>query len=708
MAVLAGCGGGGGDGGRITTLEEDLAKVQADLEAAQKELATTKETLGTTQGELDETKETLGTTQGELATTKATLEEKEAELTTANTNLETTKDNLAAANADLKTARDDLKAEQAKLATAQENLTTATINLATTTFKLETAQADLKEAADDLETAETALAAEKAKSTTSQSDLATANADLKAAQDALTTAQGPDLKTAKADLKTAQDNLTAETAKLATANANLKTAQDALTTANANLKAEQAKVTTLQGQVTTLNNQVATLRSQLGQAQQGQQDAQKQAQTLEANQRAENLRKAFVKSPLVDDQNNLASPMGTLPVTITVPKRNQLTFKQGDRTVSTLSRSGLRGAKLTRTRGGTDTTVVYTDRELSRELVKHYGNTESTTNPGQFTLPATVFTAGSTGTDFVAQSKSTVPITTRVSLSRSTSKIPSSIPTSTETDRTKTETKASFSGTVHGVSGQFRCEATGGCMLTATGTYYNADDDNANKLQKVTLAVDNGTIYFKPNSNTATVSLCADTSQCLADDTEYMAFGWWREEPASALGDYDVGVFADVEGADAINAVLTGNDGVRYEYDGTAVGMYVEQGAIGTTGVTTRQGEFTASVRLDVIFTGTGAGIDGTIDGFNTTPTGGSTAPTTVNTWEVDLTNDGTVGSAATDGVATIDIPGTTSTGAWSHAFAGHHSTVAANSKPPAVTGTFNTRVPNLLHLVGAFGADLQ
>ena len=99
--------------------------------------------------------------------------------------------------------------------------------------------------------------------------------------------------------------------------------------------------------------------------------------------------------------------------------------------------------------------------------------------------------------------------------------------------------------------------------------------------------------------------------------------------------------------------------------------------------------------------------ITGTIDGFKTTPTGGSAAPTTASTWVVELLEDGQATSNG-GGSATIDIQGTTSTGAWEYTFVGQDSTANDALKPPAVTGTFNTRIPNLLHLVGAFGADLQ
>ena len=706
MAGLAGCGGGGGDGGKndmIATLEADLARVQADLATAQGELATTKGTLTTTQSELATTKGTLTTTQSELATTKGTL-------TTTQSELATTKGTLTTTQSELATTKGTLTTTQSELATTKGTLTTTQSELATAKTQLATAQTDLtakQQALDGL------LDKASVSTVTALNAKLDTYASLQTRVDGILSKAGVDTLTAlSTKLQTDSELQSAVTALLtATGTTSLTALQTAYNTAktdystlNTQVQATltstgAASLTALQTSVASLRTQVTTLQTQLAQAQQ-------QAQTLEANNRAEKLRQAFQGATPGDGGGDptLVSPLVDSPVEITVPTRNKLTFKQGDRTVRTISTGGFRGARLTRTRGGTDTTVVYTDIELSRQLVKHYANTESTANPGQFSLPEGVFNPGMT--NFIDKSKSTEPIPSRVSLTHGFN---SSVTATAE--RTKTSRKASFSGSVHGVSGTFRCEGTG-CMLTATGTYNAADvDSNPNRLSRVTLNVSGGgTIYFKPSSATASVSLCAETTQCLTDDGQYMVFGWWREEPASAVADYRFGVFAEIpEDAGASSNSLTGTA----EYDGTAVGMYVEQGALGTSGVVTKQGEFTADVRLDVTFDGAdSSGIDGTIDGFKTTPTGGSSAPTTSSTWAVKLTKSGTVLATDTNQAAKIDIQGTTSTGAWSYTFVGNHATAApivgAQLHPSAMTGTFNTRIPNLLHLVGAFGAERQ
>ena len=123
----------------------------------------------------------------------------------------------------------------------------------------------------------------------------------------------------------------------------------------------------------------------------------------------------------------------------------------------------------------------------------------------------------------------------------------------TETGRILKITDDSFAGRVHGVSGQFRCvdAGTDACMITVTGTYNDNDADNTiateNRLNTVTMSVNDGTLHFRPDSATASVSLCDDNLQCTAStDEEYMVFGWWREDPSSAAGIYKFGIFAKV------------------------------------------------------------------------------------------------------------------------------------------------------------------
>ena len=243
----------------------------------------------------------------------------------------------------------------------------------------------------------------------------------------------------------------------------------------------------------------------------------------------------------------------------------------------------------------------------------------------------------------------------------------------TDTDRMLKNTDDSFAGIVHGVSGQFRCDGADGCMITVTGTYHDNVDGGSptateNRLKTVMMSVDAGMLYFRPNSATASVSLCDDNVQCSAGtDTEYMVFGWWREDPSSAAGGYDFGVFAEVIAPQGASTAVP--SGLNATYDGTAVGMYVEQDPSNAVD-THRQGEFTADVGLSV----EDGSVSGTIDDFRTTPTGGSAAPVTADRWLVELEEMG--------GKATIKNLAGEASGSWVHAFVPPHANSRCQHRP--------------------------
>ena len=246
-----------------------------------------------------------------------------------------------------------------------------------------------------------------------------------------------------------------------------------------------------------------------------------------------------------------------------------------------------------------------------------------------------------------------------------------------------------------GVNGHFSCVASSieTCTITLTGVYNDNDVDASttieNRLNTIAIAVTNGTLRFRPSSATP-VSLCGENVQCTAgDDMEYMIFGWWKEEPASASGDYDFGLFAEaVVRTGASNEVPSG---LTATYDGIAGGMYVEQDPNDPVD-THRQGEFTADASLKVV-DGT---VTGSIDDFVTTPTGGSAAPKTSARWLVRLSGTS----------ATIENMAGVSTGTWYAQFVAPHANAAMGTDPPGVVGAFNTRIPDSVHIAGAFGAE--
>ena len=311
--------------------------------------------------------------------------------------------------------------------------------------------------------------------------------------------------------------------------------------------------------------------------------------------------------------------------------------------------------------------MVYTDVELSRSLIKTYV-TDAGVDILAFALPVGD-AANQIGTltdlDFLAD-EDAVTITEQ-------SEIPSLPSGNTGGGSFSGDAIASFPGSLHGIPGTYQCD-TGNC-ITLTATY-----DGDRKLTEVTLA--GSGVNFKPDTRTVAVSLCdGPDSQCAFTDDDYMAFGYWRSEPSSAQGAYEFEPFAfrpqlvtDVPGTVTAGA----------QFNGTAVGMYVEQNQAGTAAVTKKQGEFTANARLD--YRGATPVLTGTIDGFKTTSTGGSGEPSTTG-WIVKLN---------ATGVTAFERQGPDGSGTWTHAYTTDGS---------AVVGTFETELEEILHIVGAFGA---
>ena len=373
-------------------------------------------------------------------------------------------------------------------------------------------------------------------------------------------------------------------------------------------------------------------------------------QSLEANQRSERLLTVLrgVTPPTITAGASTSSR-----VAISVPTRNSLTFKNSDYTVSSITAPKLRGARLTRSRGGTQTTVVYADIELSRSLIKNY-LTSATDETVEFSVT-------------VPADANVLPDTNAYVITGHgfpTTKAATASPTG--------NTGMSFRGSLHGVSGKYECASADCLSFAAT---YTGDT----RLATVTAS---GIATFKPDSRTAAVSLCdAPRSQCAATDTDYMAFGWWRSESTDGAYQFEPFAFGP-----ALATSLTLPSGVTSaEFNGTAVGMYVEQSKAGAA-IAKKQGEFTANARLDYA----SDTLTGTIDGFKTTPTGGSGAPSTTG-WVLKLNASAAV---------VLQLHGPDGTGTWAHGYTTDGS---------AVVGTFQagfTETDAPLTIAGAFGAQ--
>ena len=439
--------------------------------------------------------------------------------------------------------------------------------------------------------------------------------------------------------------------------------------------------------------------------------AQQQASSREANQRAERLKAAFGATVGA----RTVSGADASPVIVESIRSGSLTLTHGGYSTATLSGNGLRSTTMSLTSGGdSGKTVVYTDRELSRPLLDHFGAQRDSTDKTRFNLTlADADTATNLGLPAAIDHPQT-SMKWRVTHGFSTS-VGGTTADPAVPDTPDTKTAASYSGSLYGKSGSFVCGTVDGCQVQIAPAYANTAGDNGRfALESVAVtATDSGTLHFKPSGSP---SLQLYGGGLVGADTEYMVFGYWREDPTSPAADYQVRAFAEVIIAPGGQAQTTVPTTFTATYDGTAVGMYVEQDPNDPVD-THRQGEFTADVYLEAAGRTT---ISGTIDDFQTTPTGGSVAPRTAERWVVRLMNAAASGRTETDGIidgttAYIDNLSGVKRGTWDSTFVPAHEhadtdldMADAQKTPPAVTGTFDTRIENFVQLIGAYGAEVR
>ena len=596
---------------------------------------------------------------------------------------------------------------------------------------------------------ETARDAARAEVTRLTGELATANTSISSLTTELATAN-TSVTSLTDDLSDAQADVTRLTNQIGTA-ADATSLQGMLAAANArvtklttDLATANGQVTTLTGQLTVAQSEAASLRRLLTAAQtqvteerdradqavvdaqaEITQQVQQQTQGLEANQRAQKLKEAF-------SSVTTTTTLSQIGLATEVPTRGSLRVTRGGHSTVTLSGSGIRTSEMRLTSGADGgKTVVYADRELTRPLLAHFGNFRDPDAP-QINAAADVTVGGvsvdgaalvTLGTEITNNTGGRATPNTGVSFSHGlrsslgandrtfegavnnttwdhdVNTLTDEEPRGVDTNRMLMAEDDSFSGSVHGVSGQFLCRGTG-CMITVTGDYNDDGATDENELANVEIASEGG-LFFRPGSAGSTVSLCDDAARCTAGtDSEYMVFGYWREDPTSAAADYKVGVFAQAFGGAGVLTSVTAT------YDGTAAGMYVEQDPNDPVD-THRQGEFTADVSLQVD-NGT---LSGDIDDFVTTPTGGSAQPRTADRWVVRLRSAAMTGDGFLAGTtAYIDNLSGVKSGTWTDFPVAAHANAAdadgmANSTPPAITGTFNTRIVDFVHILGAYGA---
>ena len=353
-------------------------------------------------------------------------------------------------------------------------------------------------------------------------------------------------------------------------------------------------------------------------------------------------------------------------------------------------------ATLTRTAPGVSQperkTVVYTDREKTRTFANHYASSIASNVGGTTSNPRfqhTTWAPAAGNLDLL--STAAVEFISDPSRGGHLSTIANGA------DDPANRMVSSLSAKVHGVSGRYGCynNASGqACDIVVAAAYSVPDGgpaDAREEFNALTITPGaGGALYFDPGSGT--ISLLGVQKEGAPDmeDEQYITFGWWQERPAMSDGMYQAAVFAGTTGA--YTGTLTGSA----EYEGPAVGLYVDRTSEGGTTVY-ESGDFTATTILRATFTGTDTGVQGDVTNFRTTHG--------TKNWHVRL-NPTSASPANATGTAEIVQAGTSSEGMWERTFLARHGMVDEDDEQPiAVTGRFDVSIPNLRHIVGAFGA---
>ena len=252
-----------------------------------------------------------------------------------------------------------------------------------------------------------------------------------------------------------------------------------------------------------------------------------------------------------------------------------------------------------------------------------------------------------------------------------------------------------FRGTYDGAPGEYRCAGT--CSTT---------NDGSGSPSAIA-----GEWHFKPDAG-------ANAMAHQPDDT-YLYYGWWvskDKDGAPTAASAFTGVMLPTGGTAPV-ANLTGVTGSA-EYSGHAAGKFALNHPADGSG---DGGHFTADVTLSAKFSGTGAGISGTVDNFMAND---QSVPWSVALHRADWNTDLTTGNFATpdtDDTATtadetmgttwsIDGNSAARSGTWSGTMydemPGNAPTGDGSNIPTTVTGTFYSEFGDQGRMVGAFGAD--
>ena len=425
-----------------------------------------------------------------------------------------------------------------------------------------------------------------------------------------------------------------------------------------------------------------------------QEQIEQERQRAEAGQRGRGFLTAL-EAVLGDDGTTWATPGNSASAGIN-DRATDIVLTASPLTGSTRKAGDFYTATLMRTAPGVGQPerkiVAYTDREKSRTFAHHYASSIGTTA----TVGGTTANPRFTHTTWAAASTNLLDSSVAAFVSNpSRGGHPATI--AAGADDPDARMVNTLGASVHGVSGHYGCynsTTNAACKVNVAAAYTQpagADADDPERLSGLTITPESitgetTTLYFDPGSGTISLLGVAKTGAPATTDEQYITFGWWGERPALADGTYGAAVFAQI----TPNTEYSGATGSA-EYEGPAVGLYVDRKSDGSE-TTYEGGDFTATVILRATFDGT-AVLTGDVTGFQTTHG--------AKNWHVRLNDGGLDG-----GTAEIVQAGTTSTGTWTNSFLARHTNApTADTQPIAAVGRFDASIPNVRHIVGAFGA---
>ena len=526
--------------------------------------------------------------------------------------------------------------------------------------------------------------------TRAENDLAAANASKTMTEGDLAMVR-QQLADANTALDTANDNLDTAKDDLATARKEREAAKDAEQQAKIDLARVEGELTALQRQLDQAERDTERAEDR---AREAEQETQRVTHQVDADARARGLLTAL---EAVLEGSTWKTPGNTASAGIN-DRDTDIELTASPLSGSTRKSGDFYRATLTRTAPGVNPperkAVAYTDREKSRTFANHYASSINATVGGTTSNPRFVHSTWATNNLNLLSDASMMWIS---NASRG-----GHPPKIGETDEDPDdELVSSLSARVHGVSGNYGCyisDSGQACRINVAAVYNDSDDDDRQELESLTITPEEnsgGMLYFDPGSGTISLLNVPKPGAPRTTDGEFITFGWWQERPAMSDGTYQAAVFADVSIVNGSPQTYAVSDGTgSAEYEGPAVGLYVDRTSEGGTTIY-ESGDFTATVILHATFgTGDGAGVKGDVTDFRSTQHGSK------DNWHVKLDSNA-------DQSAIIVQSGTSSTGTLDYDFLNRHDNIAAtvDDQPIAVTGRFDASIPNVRHIVGAFGA---